>query len=54
MSGLWRTAEAWYCERPGEAIDEGAASVEAPGLEGSWREVETWHLKRTQKKLLVK
>jgi hypothetical protein len=35
-------ADARHCERPGEAIDEGAASVaiEDPGLKGSCREVE--------------
>ena len=26
MKASW-TAEAWHCERPGKAIDEGAASV---------------------------
>lgn len=57
--GVIREAEAQHCERPEEAIGEGAASgvVEASGLglKGSWREVETWHpvagsesLKRTQ------
>jgi hypothetical protein len=37
--------DAWHCERPGEAIGEGAASVavEGPGLKGSCREVEAWH-----------
>lgn len=32
--GSWKTAEAWHCERPVEAISEGAASVEVevPGL----------------------
>ena len=35
-------ADVWHCERPGEAIGEGAASVavEGPGLKGSCREVE--------------
>ena len=34
--------DAWHCERPGEAIGEGAASVavEGPGMKGSCREVE--------------
>jgi hypothetical protein len=32
----------WHCERPGETIGEGAASVavESPGLKESIREVE--------------
>ena len=35
-------ADAWLCERPGEATGGGAATVavEGPGLEGSCREVE--------------
>ena len=35
-------ADAWLCERPGEATGEGAATVavEGPGLKGSCREVE--------------
>ena len=35
-------ADVWHCERPGEAIVEGAASVavEGPGMKGSCREVE--------------
>jgi hypothetical protein len=38
-------ANGWHCERPGEAIGKGAASVavEGPGLKGSCREVEAWH-----------
>ena len=38
-------ADAWHCERPGEAIGTGAASVatEGPGLKRSCREVEAWH-----------
>lgn len=56
--GSWRTAEAWHCERPDEAIDEGTASttVEALGLKGSWGKAEAWQkvvglesLKRGQK-----
>jgi hypothetical protein len=45
MKGLWRTVEAWYCERPGKAIGEGAASVasDCPGLKRSCKEVEAWH-----------
>ena len=45
MKGLWRAAEAWYCERPWKANGTGTASVavEAPGLRRSWREVVTWH-----------
>ena len=37
MKGSYRAAEAWYCERPGKAIGEGAASVaiDGPGLKGS-------------------
>ena len=37
IKGSWRAAEAWHCERPWEAIGEGAASVanEGPGLKGS-------------------
>ena len=35
-------ADAWQCERPGEAIGEDAASLafESTGLKWSWREVE--------------
>jgi hypothetical protein len=45
MKGTWRTAEAWYCERPWKAIGEGAApvAVESPGLKGSCKGVEAWH-----------
>jgi hypothetical protein len=45
MKTLWRTAEAWHCERPGKAIGEDAASVAAdgPGLRRSRKEVEAWH-----------
>jgi hypothetical protein len=37
MKGSLRAAEAQHCERPWEAIGEGAASVaiDGPGLEGS-------------------
>jgi len=31
MKGSWRAAEAWHCERPGEAISEGTASVSFDG-----------------------
>lgn len=36
------TAEAWYCERPGEATGENTASVavQGTGLMGSYREDE--------------
>lgn len=36
IKGSRRTAEAWPCERPGEAIGEGVASVVAAtvGLKG--------------------
>jgi hypothetical protein len=36
MKGSYRAAEAWYCERPGKAIGEGAASVaiDSPELKG--------------------
>ena len=36
IKGSWRAAEVWHCERPGEAIGGGAASVavEDPGLKG--------------------
>ena len=37
MKGSWRAAKAWHCERPGEAIGEGAASVSVsrrPRIEG--------------------
>ena len=45
MKGSWRTAEAWHCERPWQAIGEGAATdvVDGPGLKGSCKEVEAWH-----------
>lgn len=57
MRVLWRVAEAWHCERSGEGIGEGAASVvvEGPRLKEACREGEGWHhvvgsvfLKRTQ------
>lgn len=31
MKGSWRAAVAWYCERAGEVIVEGAASVAVEG-----------------------
>jgi hypothetical protein len=36
------SADGWHCERPGEAIGEGPASVaiEGTGLKWSFREVE--------------
>ena len=45
MKGSRRAAEAWHCERPWKAIDEGAASVatDGPGLKGSYKEIEAWH-----------
>ena len=27
LKGSWRATEAWHCERPGQATDEGAASI---------------------------
>ena len=38
-------ADTCHCERPGEAIGEGAVStaVEGQELKGSCREVEAWH-----------
>ena len=37
MKKSWRAAEAWHCERPGEATGEGAAlvAVEGQGLKES-------------------
>lgn len=45
MMGSCRTAEAWHCESPGEAISEreDSVAVELPGLKGSCREAEVWH-----------
>ena len=45
MKGSWRAAKAWYCERPGKAIGEDAASdaIDVPGLKGSCKEVEAWY-----------
>lgn len=45
MMWSWRAAEIWHCGRPGEATGDGVDSVvlEAPGLNGSGRETETWH-----------
>ena len=45
MKGSQRPAEAWYCERPGKATNEDAASiaVDVPLLKGSCKEVEAWH-----------
>jgi hypothetical protein len=45
MKRPWRTAEAWHCERPGKAADEGAASgaVDGQRLKESCKEVEAWH-----------
>ena len=43
MKGSWRAAEAWHCERPGEAIgeDTALAAVEDPGLKDACKEVES-------------
>lgn len=48
-SGSWRAAEAWHCEYPGEAIDEGATSVavDGPRLKGSGKGAEAWHHERS-------
>ena len=45
MKGSWRPAEAWYYERPGKTIGEGAVLVvvDGLGLKGSFKEVEAWH-----------
>jgi hypothetical protein len=45
MEGSWIAAEAWYCERPGKVIGEGAASavVDGPGIKESCKEIEAWH-----------
>jgi hypothetical protein len=45
MKGLRRAAEAWHCERPWKATDEGAASavVDGPGLKGSCKGFEAWN-----------
>ena len=44
MKESWRAAEAWHCERPREAMGEGAASVavDGLGLKGSYKEFEAW------------
>ena len=41
-------ADAWHCERPGEAIgeDEAPVAVEGPGMKRSCREVEAYHYKK--------
>jgi hypothetical protein len=43
--GSCRAAETRHCERPWNAIGEGAASVaiDVPGLKGSWKVIEAWH-----------
>lgn len=45
LKGLWRAAEAWYCEKPGKVTGEGAVSVaiDVPGLKRSWREAGAWY-----------
>lgn len=45
LKGSWRTSEACYCEKPGEAFGEAVASVgvENVGLNGSCRKAEDWH-----------
>ena len=45
MKESWRTAEALYSKRQGEAIGEGATSVavEDQGVKMSCNEVEAWH-----------
>ena len=50
-----RATEAWHCERPGETIDEGAASVavEGPGLKGSCGEVEDGHHEATLREAIL-
>ena len=55
MKGSWRTADAWYCESPGEATGKGAASVadEGSGLKGSSKEDEAWHHEEAYERLLV-
>jgi hypothetical protein len=56
MTWSWRAAEAWLCERPGEAIGEGAAglAVKAPGLKGPWKKLRLCTMKRAQKVSLMK
>lgn len=63
MKGSWRAVEAWYYEKPNEAIGEGAASiaVETQRLTGSWTEAEVqFHvagsesLKKAKESLLMK
>jgi hypothetical protein len=39
MKGSWRAAKSWFCERPGKASGECAASV----LKGLFKKVEAWH-----------
>jgi len=44
MNVSWRTAEAWYCERPWKAIGEGAAPVAIDGSE--LKGLEAWTMKK--------
>lgn len=48
MKGTWKTAEAWCCERSGEAIDKVAASLaaEGPGLKGHAEVLKVGTMKR--------
>ena len=45
IKGSHRAAEAQHCERPWNAIGEGAASVaiDGPEQKGSCKGVEAWH-----------
>ena len=59
MKGPGRVAEAWHCERPGEAIGEGAASVSVsrrPRIEGVMQaeKLKPGTMKRAYERLLVK
>lgn len=52
MKGSW-TAKIWYCERPGEAIGEGTASIttETSKLKGACRELRLGIRKGAQERL---
>jgi len=58
MKGSWRAAEAWHCESPWKAVDEGAASasvaINGLGLKGSCKGIEAWHHEESLYRLLVK
>jgi hypothetical protein len=54
MKGSWRTAEARHCERPGQAIGEGAALVAIEGPGDHAKNLKLGTMKRVYERLFEK